>query len=167
MNSRYIMLFWRHFKLIIQRRLIYYAIFCESCLHVEDLPFSFPCVALCVDIYFLVPIQDLPNSLLPGHFQLVFSVAQSVDDADKLGLFCEFANEIFLIFPPRNRQRVVLDVKVKIFSLGNVKLLLPVFVDKATRTSCLVIEPARYVRTCSLNDGVDFGEMPIFLNEGG
>lgn len=167
MNSRHIMLFWRHFQLIIQRRLIYYTIVCESCIHVENLPFSFPGVALRVDIYLLVSIQNLPNGFLPGHFQQVFSVAQSVDDADKLGLFCEFANEIFLIFPPRNRQRVVLDVKVKIFSLRNVKLLLPVFVDKATRTSCLIIEPARYVCPCSLNDGVDFRELPIFLNEGG
>ena len=60
----------------------------------------------------LVTIEDLPYRFLFWHLELVLCVAQCIDNAYELALFCQFANKILLIFPPRNGERVALEFKV-------------------------------------------------------
>lgn len=98
---------------------------------------------------------------------MVLSIAESIDDPDKLGLLGQLAYEELLIFPPGDSQRIILYVEVQILSMGDIVLFLPLLVDKGTGTSCFLIEPMSDISSCRLDDGLYLCQMPMLLDERG
>lgn len=167
MNGRHVLFLWRHFKFLIKSSLVNDAIVGQIRLHIKVLSFSLPGITFGMDVNLFVAVQNLENGLLFRDFKLIFSIAESVDDSDELWLFGQLSNAEVLVFPPRDGQGVVLDIKVKIFPIGNVELLLPISIDKCPGASCLLIKPMGDVSSSYLDDGVDLWKMPILLDESG
>ena len=165
MNGRHILLLWRHFKLFIEGGLIYYTVVFQVCLHVQDFSLSLPSVTLSMDVYLLISVKNFPDSFLLWDFQLIFSVAQSIDDPDKLWLSRELTDTKALIFPPRNEKAIFFGINMKVLSVGYVELLFSVFVDKGSRRSSLFIKPMCDISACSLNERFNFRNVSIALNK--
>jgi hypothetical protein len=85
-NCWHILLLRRNLQFFVKGRLVYNAVICQGCLHIQDLSLSLPGIALCVDIYILVSVQNLPDCLFFGNLQLIFSVTQGVYYSNELGL---------------------------------------------------------------------------------
>ena len=167
MYSRHILLLRRNLELLIQGRLICDSVLGQSCVHVEDLSFSLPCIALGMDIYLFVAIKDLPDRLLTWNLEQILGVAQSIDYTYFLRFFSQLANEVLLILPPWNHQRIFFHIQMHIFSKRNIKLLLTLRIYEGTGISRLLVEPVSYICTSCLYNGLDFRQMPIFLYEVG
>jgi hypothetical protein len=104
-----VLLFRRNLQLFVQLGLVLDAVIAESCLHVERLPLALPGVALGVHVDLFISIEDFPDRLLPWNFELIFCITEGVDDPDELTLLGELADEILLVLPPGNSERVALE----------------------------------------------------------
>lgn len=118
-------------------------------------------------VYLLVAVQDLPDGFLPRHLELVLGVAESVDNSDELALLGELANEVLLVLPPGDGQRVADELQMQEPAMRDVELFLALRVDEGAWFFGLLIEPTGDVRACSLDDGLNLGEMPALLDEVG
>ena len=167
MYGRYILLLRRNLELLIQGRLVCNSVLGQISFHIEDLSFSLPCVALGMDINLFITIQDLPNRLLTWNLKQILCVAQSIDYTYFVRFFGQLPYEILLILPPWNHQRIFFHIQMHIFSKWNIKLLLTLRVYEGTGISCLFVEPASYICTSCMYNGLDFRQMPIFLYEVG
>ena len=54
----------------------------------------------------------LPNSFFLWNFKFIFCVTESIDNANILGFFGEFADHKFLIFPPWNLSDIMSDIQM-------------------------------------------------------
>lgn len=103
-------------------------------------------------VYLLIAVENLPDGFLPGHFELVLGVAESIDDSDELALLGQFADEVLLVLPPGDGQRVADELQMQEPTMRDVELFLALRVDEGAWFFGLLIEPTGDVCACCLDD---------------
>lgn len=166
-DGRDVVLLGRHLQLLVELGLVLDAVVGQRGVHVQRLALALPGVALRVHVDLLVAVQDLPDGLLPGHFEPVLRVAEGVDNSDELALLGELADEVLLVLPPGDGQRVADELQVQEPAMRDVELLLALRVDECAWLFGLLVEPAGDVGACGLDDGLYLSEMPALLDEVG
>lgn len=51
--------------------------------------------------------------------------------------------------------------------MRGIELFFSIFGDEGARASCFLVKPICYICSCCLNDGFDFWQVSMFLDQGG
>lgn len=86
----------------------------EALSHVEYLPQAFPCIGSCVGVQLHVPVEDLVDSLLRAHLEVISVLTERVDKPDGPDSLGELANAVpGVIFPPGRVEAVRIPVRIR------------------------------------------------------
>lgn len=166
MYCRHILLLRRDLQCLVECSLINDAILRQSGVHIQYNVFALPGVALGMRVDGLVAIQYLRNSLLAGHLQNILCVTESVDDADFLWTTGQPPNQVFLVLPPGDCHGVILQSQVQVLAFWCIELTLARLISTFLRRLGFVVEPARDVRACHCNQGINMRVKTMQLYKG-
>lgn len=105
--------------------------------------------------------ENLIDGLFGWYFKNVGMIGDHVDKFDGSGLFCEFTDDVLLVFPPLD---FIAGFEMKILAVGTVELMKTCFdVDFDSGLSCDRIKPKSDVSAGSFNERTGLGALDVLL----